>query len=171
MADRRSIADGYLDELFTGRTATADATDPSNPPERHRRHAPARRPKAAPSARAKPAKPRRRNPEAPWGAVTVTLGGPQVDFLDALVRTLRDYGDDRAHRDDVTQAILDAIDGAAVDFSGADSPAAIRTILQARLSPPSLLGRSMATLDASVRAVAPLAAALFGAARARRGTR
>lgn len=167
MAKRRSIADGYLDSLFTTRPDSGHLDDPPPPGDAPSLPRPAGRRTPAAARSARRARPRRAPAVTPntYSDVTITLGGAQTDFLDGIVRTLRAHGDDRTHRDDVAQTILDALDAANLDWTAADSPAVIADIIRTRLAPASLLGLSLAAIDTSVRAMLPLAFAVLRAAR------
>ena len=192
MPKRRSIADGYLEDLLT--QAGSDAEEPLEhtlvrpaaklkrdstasqqekeeqaPEEPIQPPAAKRRPRAKrsrtkpdkatkPSTRAKSSR-RRTGARSPWGDASVVLGARQVDFIDALARTVRACGGREVDRSDVICALVDALDEGRIDFSRVSSIPAVKRVVRDRLSPPSLFQLPQAAVEASIKALIPIAEA------------
>jgi hypothetical protein len=196
MAKRRSIADGYLEDLLTQagseldeplleQTAVRRAAKPKRSPTTHeegaerdleldkpriqntarRRVRPKRRPTKAEKAtktrtRARSSQ-RRPGRRSPWGDASVVLGARQVDFIDMLARTVRACGGRSVDRSDVLCALVDALDEGRIDFSRVSSVPAVKRAVRDRLSPPSLFQLPQAAVEASIKALIPIAEAML----------
>ena len=196
MAKRRSIADGYLEDLLTQagseleeplehavvkpvakssrspKTRVEEAQsdleqgDPFEQPTTARRKA---KPEPSRATPAKEKKTRSRGKSSrrgaatrsPWGDATVVLGARQVDFIDMLARTVRACGGRSVDRSDVLCALVDALDEGRIDFSRVSSVPAVKRAVRDRLSPPSLFQLPQAAVEASLKALIPIAEAML----------